>query len=265
MSHVLFLLAGLCVGATSLIASEALATVLILEGADPSAATSAEPAMPEKTPPFDQPPEAAQSPDTPVAPAKENSTPRTSGTAPAMPTPISGASLPASSLDMANSQPANSAQLSVDMLPGPTVSVGTAVSFKVTSKKAGYLVLVDVDAAGQLTQIYPNAASLTRTNGANGNYIKAGGTLTIPLATDPYAGVRYVIAAPNGQAMLVGILSPLPVQILDLPDIPTDIRNDPSLVLNYLAKQTSELRIPDDGNRLREANWSFNAKLYTIQ
>jgi hypothetical protein len=260
MSHVLFLLAGLCVGAASLIASEALATVLILEGADPSPATSAQPAMPEKTPPVDQPTDSAQSPDTPVAPAKENSAPQTSAAAPTMPTPISGASL-----DMANSRPANSAQLSVDMLPGPIVSVGTVVSFKVTSKKAGYLVLLDVDASGQLTQIYPNTAELTRANRADGNYIKAGGTLTIPLATDPYAGLRYVISAPNGQAMLVGILSPLPVQILDLPEIPTDIRKNPSLVLNYLAKQTSELRIPDDGNRLRETNWSFNAKLYTIQ
>src|SRR6202007_1078633 len=99
MSTVLVLLAGLCVGATSLIASEALATVLILEGADLSAATSAQPAMPEKTPPVDQPPEAAQSPDPPVAPAKENSTPQTSAAAPTMLTPISGASLPAPGLD----------------------------------------------------------------------------------------------------------------------------------------------------------------------
>jgi hypothetical protein len=151
------------------------------------------------------------------------------------------------------------------MLPGPAVSVGTVVSFKVTSKKAGYLVLIDVDAAGQLTQIYPNTVSLMRTSRANGNYIKAGATLTIPLATDPYAGVRYVVSPPNGQAILVGILSPLPVQILDLPDIPIEMRSSPGSMLSFLAKRTNELRIPDDGNQLHEANWSFSAKPYTIQ
>jgi hypothetical protein len=214
---------------------------------------------------LDRPPDVSQQPDTPVVPAKESSPPSTSAAAPNIPTPSVAPGLPASSSDTGKTQPANAAQLSVYMLPGPTVSVGSVVSFRVTSKQAGYLVLLDMDAAGHLTQIYPNMASLMRTNRANGNYIKAGGTLTIPFATDPYAGVRYVISPPNGQAMLVGVLSPLPVQILDLPDIPTDLSSNPGLALSYLAKQTRELRIPDDSNRLREANWSFSAKPYTIQ
>ena len=153
----------------------------------------------------------------------------------------------------------------MEMMPGQTVSVGSRVSFRVTSKKAGYLVLVDVDATGHLTQIYPNTASLVRTSRPNGNYIKPGGTVTIPLATDPYAGgVQYVVTPPNGQAMIVAILSAQPVQILDLPDVPPDISGQ-SAMLAYLAKWTSELRIPDDSSRLREARWSFNAKSYTIQ
>jgi len=36
---------------------------------------------------------------------------------------------------MRNTQPANSVQLAIDMLPGSAVSVGTTVSFRVTSKK----------------------------------------------------------------------------------------------------------------------------------
>jgi hypothetical protein len=150
------------------------------------------------------------------------------------------------------------------MMPGQTVSVGSRVSFRITSKKAGYLVLVDVDATGHLTQIYPIPASLVRTTRANGNYIKPGGTLTIPLATDPYAGIQYVVSPPNGQAMIVAILSAQPVQILDLPDVPPDVK-DKSEMLVFLAKWTNELRIPDDTSQLREARWSFNAKSYTIQ
>jgi len=88
--------------------------------------------------------------------------------------------------------------------------------------------------------------------------------LTIPLATDPYAGIRYVVSPPNGQAMIVAVLSAQPVQILDLPDVPTDIK-EKSAMLAYLAKWMNELRIPDDASQLREAKWSFNAKSYTIQ
>jgi uncharacterized protein DUF4384 len=151
------------------------------------------------------------------------------------------------------------------MLPGQTVSVGSTVSFKISSKKPGYLVLVDVDATGHLTQIYPLTTSLTRTNRANANYVKPGSPFTIPLATDPYAGVRYVVSPPNGRAMIVGILSALPVQILDLPDIPADLVDKPDKILSFLSKRAGELRIPDSDNQLREAHWSFDAKPYVIQ
>jgi hypothetical protein len=168
-------------------------------------------------------------------------------------------------LDLTGAGPSNQAELSVEMLPGRTVTIGSLVSFKVTSKKPGYVVLMDVDAAGHLTQIYPNTASLLRASRSNGNYVKPGSSLIIPLATDPYAGVRYVVSPPNGQAMIVGILSASPVQILDLPDIPAEILGKPEMVLTYLSKRTSELRIPDQHDQMREAKWSFDARPYTIQ
>ena len=54
----------------------------------------------------------------------------------------------------------NSAGLSMQMLPGPDITAGSRVSFQVSSKKPGYLILVDVDATGKLIQIYPNPMSL---------------------------------------------------------------------------------------------------------
>ena len=253
--------------AMMIVAQQAFAAVLILEGApSPSAA------LPPAT--------SAPAQDERPAPALSNPSPPTESgiltpaTTPATAAPAAAAAPPAAvtapvsppaPADLGTAKVANSAEVSVEMMPGQTVSVGSRVSFRVSSKKAGYLVLVDVDATGHLTQIYPSTASLVRTSRPNGNYVKPGGSLTIPLATDPYAGaVQYVVTPPNGQAMIVAILSAQPVQILDLPDVPLEVKDQLGM-LAFLSKWTSELRISDDSSQLREARWSFNAKSYTIQ
>jgi len=254
----------LSVGAAiGLFAPQALAAVLILEGSEP-----AKPNAPSQTTP------PLTSPDTPAAspPAREPASPPDDAVLPsapsAAPTPLPAippGATSANMLDLSGAAPANPAELSVQMLPAQTVSVGSVVSFKITSKKPGYVVLMDVDSAGHLTQIYPNTVSLIRTNRPNGNYVKPGSTLTIPLAGDPYASVRYVVSPPNGQAMIVGILSASPVQLLDLPDIPAELLGSPDKILAYLSKRANELRIPEQDNQLRETKWSFDARPYTIQ
>jgi hypothetical protein len=255
----------LCVGAAAAgLISRALAAVVILDGAGPP--PSPAPALTTPgTPPAAAAPQGS-GPAVPEPPVEMTPTPPAIA-APPPPQP-SAPSLDlggAAALDLSRAAPANPAELSIQMLPGQTVTVGSTVSFKISSKKPGYLVLVDVDATGHLTQIYPNTGSLTRTNRANANYVKPGSLFTIPLATDPYAGVRYVVSPPNGRAMIVGILSALPVQILDLPDIPADLVDKPDKILSFLSKRTGELRIPDSDNQLREARWSFDAKPYVIQ
>src|SRR5690349_20468467 len=42
----------------------------------------------------------------------------------------------------------NTAKVSLQMSPDRTVPVGTRISFRVTTRKAGYLLLVDIDADG---------------------------------------------------------------------------------------------------------------------
>ena len=261
MSPLVAFLKCLAVCATmTIIAQQVCAAVLILD-----ATTSPSPSVtsvPEKANPQDEPSGSAQSiPPMLTSPGILNpeNDPAVAAPAAAM-TPS-----PAVPSDLDTEKVANPAEVKVEMMPGQTVSVGSRVSFRVTSKKAGYLVLVDVDATGHLTQIYPNTASLVRNTRPNGNYIKPGGKLTIPLASDPYGAVEYVVSPPNGQAMIVAILSAQSVQILDLPDVPPEAKNQ-SDKLAFLARWTSELRIPDDAtNQLREARWSFNAKSYTIQ
>lgn len=283
MSRVQASLKRFAVCATILfVAPQAFAAVLILEGSQPPSATPTVTPPPPVTPPQSEPPKAGQpalapqpslgSPgilEPPRPPAATALLPP-NATVPEAAAPPPSAEItpepPMVASDLGATKVANPAELAVELLPGQSLSVGSRVSFRVTSKKAGYLVLIDVDATGHLTQIYPNTASLVRTNKPNGNYIKPGGMLTIPLATDPYGGgIEYVVSPPNGQAMIVAILSAQPVQILDLPDVPPESRTQ-SDALAFLAKWTSELRIPDEAtSQLREARWSFNAKPYVIR
>jgi len=158
---------------------------------------------------------------------------------------------------------ANSAELAVEMTPGGTVSIGSRVSFRITSKKAGYVVLFDVDATGKLRQIFPNFVSPARPR-SNANYVKPGVPLLIPSATDALGGVVYVVSPPVGNAMVIAIWSEQAVQVLDLPDVPVDVTSQ-NEALDYLTKRANELRIPDTSGRLREANWSFDAKFYAIR
>lgn len=264
----------------SLLGTSANAAVMILEGGNPSPSNSP-PAVLTPPPAVSAPspgnassrPTLMPSPatsETPPAPSIPSSPSAAASPAPTeTPEPITpavptGTTAPAM-LDLAGVTPSNQAELSVQMLPGQTVTVGSYVSFKISSKKPGYLVLVDVDVRGHLTQIYPNTTALARTKRTNGNLIKPGNPLTVPLPTDPYAGVRYLVSPPNGQAMVVGILSAAPVQILDLPDVPAEILGKPDMIVAYLYKRVRELRVPDEDNQLRETKWSFDAHPYTIQ
>ena len=262
------LLKRFCVcAALTVFAQHAFAAVLILEGRVPPAPEPSVTSTPGNMAPQDEPSGPPPSAPSQLTPPSDSAIPKPA-TGPTSASPAAGGIAPSSptvSNDLRTGKVANSAEVSVEMLPGQTVSVGSRVSFRVTSKKAGYLVLLDVDATGHLTQIYPNTASLVRAARPNGNYIKPGRTLAIPLATDPSGRVEYVVSPPSGQAMVVAILSAQPVQILDLPDVPPEVKSQ-SDTLAYLAKWTSELRIPDDTtSQLREAKWSFNAKSYIIQ
>ena len=258
------------IAAIVIMPSYADAAVLILEGAPSPAASAPQMApAPESAVPRQEPPAAAPPlPSTSTAPSESGipgAVPAPQPpTQPPTPTTAVAPSPPRVPTDLRTAKVANPAELSLEMIPGQTVSVGSRVSFRITSKKAGYLVLVDVDATGHLSQIYPNTAAVVRTSRTNGNYIKPGGSLNVPVPTDPYGSVQYVVTPPTGEAMIVAILSAVPVQILDLPDVTPDFK-DRSEILPYLSKWMNELRIPDNGTELREAKWSLNAKSYIIQ
>jgi Domain of unknown function (DUF4384) len=162
----------------------------------------------------------------------------------------------------------NPAGVSMQILPGADLAVGAQVSFQISSKKAGYLILVDVDATGKLVQIYPNPMSLLAPGGVreNVNLLRPGKSLRIPDRENLYSGFEFIASPPSGTAMVIAILSDRPVQRVDLPDVPISLAGRASAV-DYLTKLASGLRIPDaSGNgRLDEPHWSFDAKFYAIR
>ena len=191
-----------------------------------------------------------------------------------LPTPGAPASLPdgrtpaqpGTGLPTVSTKAANAAGLSLEMTPGSDIAIGTKVSFRISTRKEGYLVLLDVDASGKLTQIYPNPMSLmTASVGRqNSNLVKPGKPVLIPNPTDA-TGFEFVAAPPQGTAMVVALLGDRPVQVIDLPDIPGNLLGQTD-ALGYLSSLAQELRIPGgDSGQLQPIKWSLDAKFYSIR
>jgi hypothetical protein len=160
---------------------------------------------------------------------------------------------------------ANTANVSVRMVPDQSVSVGTKISFRVTTRKPGYLLLVDIDPSGKMSQIFPSPEMVVQLRAAATNFIKPGEELVIPNTAAQKRGFEYVITPPTGDAAVVAILSDRKVQLLDLPDSVERPRSGAEAA-GYLAEWTGALRVPDaDTRRLQSGNWSFDVKPYSIR
>jgi hypothetical protein len=158
----------------------------------------------------------------------------------------------------------NAANLSLQMSPD-TAEIGTKVSFRLTTKTPGYLLLVDIDAFGRMTQIFPNPEMIVQSQEAAANFIKPGEEMSIPNSTAKKLGFEYVMAPPPGTASMVAILSDRRVQILDLPDNAQKQRTEAETI-SYLALWTSGLRVPDSNTgKLQPSNWSFAIRQYVIR
>jgi len=158
----------------------------------------------------------------------------------------------------------NPAGIDLAILPDVELAPGTRVSLRIATRQQGYLIVVDIDPTGKLTQIYPNRHSLqVRESQETLNLIKPGQPITIPNRDNPYAGFEFVASPPSGVAMLVAILSDRPVHLVDLPDVVPP--HNGQAAFDQLLEVARHLRIAREEGGLAEAKWSFDAKLYLVK
>lgn len=159
----------------------------------------------------------------------------------------------------------NAAGLTLDIIPSGEVIAGSRIGFRLTTKKPGYVILLNVDAAGKLTQIFPEAPTETGPVREAPSLIKPGTPLVVPELGSPYATFEFIAEPPAGLAMVVGLLSDKPVQLVDLPNAPPPAFA-PADTLKYVRDQTLTLVVPSrNGNQLERPNWSFDGKVYLIK
>ena len=157
----------------------------------------------------------------------------------------------------------NPAGVSVDVIPKLEVPAGSKIGFRIATQRVGYVILLDVDASGRLTQIFPSPTAATHGLRDATNLIKPGHPLTIPQLGTPYAG--FVADPPAGIAMVVALLSDKPVQVVDLPDTPPPAFA-PGDTLKYVRDQARTLKVANpEGGRLEQPNWSIGGKFYLIR
>jgi len=94
-----------------------------------------------------------------------------------------------------------SADISLDILPGRTVHLGDSVTFQVRSSIDGHLVVLDMNAAGEVVQLFPNRFSEATGGAAT---IRTGVPVTIP---DASYGFSFEAQPPTGRGSLVAIVS----------------------------------------------------------
>src|SRR5262249_5996938 len=159
----------------------------------------------------------------------------------------------------------NPAGVSVDLIPKLEVSPGSKIGFRISTKKTGYLILLDVDASGKLTQIFPNPTAVTHGLREATNLVRPGRPLIIPQLGTPYAAFEFVADLPTGIAMVVALLSDKPWQVVDLPDAPPPAFA-PDDTLKYVRSQALTLKVPNpNGGPLEQPNWSIDGKFYLIK
>lgn len=106
----------------------------------------------------------------------------------------------------------NPARLAIQILPSGRFRLGQEMRFRITSQQEGHLLVVDLNAGGELTQVYPLDQGAV---GAVDNRLRPGRALTLP---EPHSGLSFTASEPTGTGRLVAILTEEAVDLEDLRD-----------------------------------------------
>lgn len=152
----------------------------------------------------------------------------------------------------------NPANVTVEVLPGDSVRLGQPVRFRVQSGMDGHLLVLDVNAAGALTQIFPNKLSQQQSKDGR---IAADRPLTIPDAT---YGFEFTASEPAGEGLLIALVIQDPVQLADILGRQGNLE-PVARAEDYLSQIAERLRKPWTGDAVtRASRWSMASRKYTI-
>ena len=139
---------------------------------------------------------------------------------------------------------------------GSKLKIGIEVDISVTSNRSGHLVVLDMDAAGNLVQIFPNDTSL---RAGVSSRIRVGETVALP---GKEAGFRFRTVPPAGRGMLVALVSDRNERLEELVSRHKDLSVVPSPE-RYIAEIEAALR-SGTATRPSLAGWSIASFEYTI-
>jgi len=146
----------------------------------------------------------------------------------------------------------------IEILPRDAVKIGEKVRFRVTSERDGRLVLLDVNAKGEVTQLFPNFQS---TRHERGDRIARGRPVTVP---DAYYGFDFTAGEPRGEGTVLAIVLEDDLSLNDIVggNLNLDPIADRDRYLAELAKRVREIWSKDERNR--ELRWSLALATYRI-
>ena len=146
--------------------------------------------------------------------------------------------------------------IQVRIEPGSRLKLGTEIDIVVESDRDGYLVVLDIDAAGKLVQIFPNKESL---RAGVSSRIRAGESVSLP---GERAGFRFRTVPPTGRGLLVAVVSDRNERLDDLASRHKDLAVVPSPGA-YIVEIGEALR-GVDGERANGSGWRIATLEYDV-
>jgi hypothetical protein len=154
----------------------------------------------------------------------------------------------------------NPANLRVQMLPRPFRRLGETMQIQITSRESGYLFLLDINSAGQLTRIFPNQYTDSGPRVKNG-FIKPEQTIVIP---DDNYGFDFRAVKPVGKGLLVAFL--IEEDFVDNVVLPKEFESlnmaQAKATLKQLNRHLNDMLETDDG--IGPIRWSIATLDYEI-
>lgn len=161
----------------------------------------------------------------------------------------------------------NAAGLAIAFEQGGVVRAGDLVSYRVTTRKPGYLTILDATPDGGLTVVYPNARSMAGPGGANAQNARLTPQhdLVIPNYRNPYRGFDVRVGKDRGKGVMVAVLSEKPLASVGLPDLPKTLpASEARMVIDRIRSDLTR-NLVVAGPDAASAGWSIAFAEYEVK